>query len=139
MIVMPPGQTYDPATDKAFLFSQGDNEPFGAAMILMNGSPQPNTMRLKTGTAYRLRFINITPSVDNLRVSLRSGGNPVQWLPIAKDAEDLKGAKPRTADQMIAVGETYDFEYRAEAAGELTLVGLSPGDNRRAVQTLIFQ
>jgi hypothetical protein len=40
---------------------------------------------------------------------------------------------------MIAVGETYDFEYRAEAAGELTLVGLSPGDNRRAVQTLIFQ
>ena len=139
MIVMPPGQTYDPATDKAFLFSQGGNEPFGAAMILMNGSPQPNTMRLKTGTAYRLRFINITPSVDNLRVSLRSGGNPVQWLPIAKDAEDLKGAKPRTADQMIAVGETYDFEYRAEAAGELTLVGLSPGDNRRAVQTLIFQ
>ena len=53
LIVLPPGQTYDPATDKAFLFSQGPNEPFGAAMILMNGVPQPNTLRLKVGATYR--------------------------------------------------------------------------------------
>jgi len=39
---------------------------------------------------------------------------------------------------MIAVGETFDFEYRADGPEELMLVGLNPGDNRRAVQTLIF-
>ncbi len=139
LIVMPAGQTFDPATDKPFIFSQGANEPFGAAMILMNGSPQPNTLRLKAETTYRFRFINITPSIDNLRVSLRSGGNPVEWRPIAKDAADVKGSAPRPADQAIAVGETFDFEYRATSPQELTLVGLSPGDNRRAVQTLIFQ
>jgi hypothetical protein len=44
----------------------------------------------------------------------------------------------RDADQMVAVGETYDFEYRAAGPEELTLTGISPGDNRRAVQTLVF-
>ena len=40
LIVLPKGQTYDPATDKVF-FQQGPNEPFGAAMMLMNGTPEP--------------------------------------------------------------------------------------------------
>jgi hypothetical protein len=39
---------------------------------------------------------------------------------------------------MIAVSETYDFEYTATSPQQLTLEGLSPNDNRRAVQTLIF-
>jgi hypothetical protein len=39
---------------------------------------------------------------------------------------------------MIAVGETFDFEYKATSPQELTLEGINPGDNRRAVQTLIF-
>jgi FtsP/CotA-like multicopper oxidase with cupredoxin domain len=138
LIVLPPGVKYDPATDKSFLFSQSANEPFGAAMILMNGAPQPANMRLQTGVTYRLRFINITPSVNNLRVSLRKAGSPVQWREIAKDAADVKGTPRKEADQLITVGETFDFEYRAEAAEELTLTGLSPNDNRRAVQTLIF-
>jgi FtsP/CotA-like multicopper oxidase with cupredoxin domain len=138
MIVLPPGATYNPATDKSFLFSQSANEPFGGPMLLMNGMPQPATVRLTAGVTYRLRFVNITPSVNNLRVSLRRGGEPVQWKPIAKDAANLKDAPMRLADQLITVGETFDFEYRAAGAEELTLTGLSPNDNRRAVQTLIF-
>ncbi len=138
LIVMPPGQTYDPLTDKSFLFSLGPNEPFGAALLLMNGVPQPATLRLHTGTTYRFRFINITPTMDNLRVSLRSAGTEVQWRLVAKDAADVKGSLAQQADQMVAVGETYDFEYRAPAPQELTLTGLSPGDNRVAVQTVIF-
>jgi len=138
LIVLPPGQTYDPATDKSFLFSQGPNEPFGNAMILMNGVPQPNTMQLRTGVTYRFRFINITPSVNNLRVSLKRSGTLVQWRLVAKDAADVPGTSFKPADQMIAVGETFDFEYKATWAQELTLEGINPGDNRRAVQTLIF-
>ena len=138
LIVMPPGQTYDPATDKSFMFSQSANEPFGAAMILMNGAPQPGTLQLKTDTTYRFRFINITPSVNNLRVSLESAGSPVQWRELSKDAANVKSTPTLKADQMIAVGETYDFEYRATSPQELTLVGLSPNDHRRAVQTLVF-
>jgi FtsP/CotA-like multicopper oxidase with cupredoxin domain len=138
LIVLPPGQTYDPATDKSFVFSQGPNEPFGAALIMMNGSPQPNALQLKTGTTYRFRFVNITPSVNNLQVSLRNEGSPVEWRLISKDAANVAGSPMRQADQMIAVAETYDFEYTATSPQRLTLEGLSPNDNRRAVQTLIF-
>lgn len=138
LIVLPPGQTYDAATDKSFLFSLSPGEPFGAGLLLMNGVPQPAMLRLKTGTRYRFRFINITPTMDNLRVSLRSAGTPVQWRLIAKDASNLKPPPIQRADQMVAVGETYDFEYQAQSPQELTLTGLSPNDNRAAVQTLIF-
>ncbi len=138
LIVLPPGQTYDPATDKSFLFSQGPNEPFGAALIMMNGVPQPNTLQLRVGTTYHFRFINITPSVNNLQVSLRNASVPVQWRELAKDAAVVSGTMMKTADQMIAVGETYDFEYKATSPQQLTLEGINPGDNRRAVQTLIF-
>jgi len=42
------------------------------------------------------------------------------------------------ADQEIAVSETFDFEYMATSDQELTLVGLSPNNGRRAVQTILF-
>ena len=140
LIVMPPGRTYDPATDKDFLFSQSPGDPFGAAMLLMNGVPQPRTMALLTGTTYRFRFINITPSVANLRVSLRRTGVPVEWRAVAKDAVDLPAADAtmRQADQQISVGETYDFEVEATAPVELTIEGVQPSDTRRVVQTVVF-
>jgi len=138
LIILPRGQKYDPATDKSFLMSLSPNDPFGAGLLLMNGVPQPGTMRLVTGKTYRFRFANITPTMDNMRISLQSAGSPVQWRLIAKDASDVKNAPLTKADQMIAVGETFDFEYQATSAQELTMVGLDPGNNHRATQTLIF-
>ena len=140
LIVMPPGRTHDSATDKAFLFSQSPGAPFGAAMLLMNGVPQPRVMELTTGTKYRFRFMNITPSVANLRVSLRQAGVPVEWRAVAKDAVDLtpSEATMKRADLQISVGETYDFEFEATGPMELTLEGVQPNDTRRVVQTLVF-
>lgn len=139
LIVMPPGKTYDAATDKAFLFSQGPNDPYGAALLLMNGVPQPVTLQLRAETKYRFRFINITPSVANLRVSLKKNGTPVEWRPVAKDTVDLPPTTPmKTAELQVSVSETYDFEYEADVPQELTLEGIQPNDNRRVVQTLIF-
>jgi FtsP/CotA-like multicopper oxidase with cupredoxin domain len=140
LIVVPAGQTYDPATDRAFLFSQSPGDPFGAAMLLMNGVPQPNTIQLRTGTRYRFRFINITPSVANLRVSLRKSGEPVQWRAVARDAVDLPASQAtmRLAELQVSVGETFDFEYVADSPGQLTLEGIQPNDTRRVVQTLVF-
>jgi FtsP/CotA-like multicopper oxidase with cupredoxin domain len=140
LIVVPAGQAHDPATDRAFLFSQSPGDPFGAAMLLMNGVPQPNTIQLRTGTTYRFRFINITPSVANLRVSLRKSGEPVRWRALARDAADLPPAQAtmRPAELQISVGETFDFEYTASSPEELTLEGIQPNDTRRVVQTLVF-
>ena len=71
-------------------------------------------------------------------MALRQAGRSVEWRQIAKDAADVPPGTIRVADQEIAVGETFDFEYRATAPRELTLEGWNPNDNRRAVQTLVF-
>jgi manganese oxidase len=138
VIVMPPGQKYDPTSDRPFIYSQGPNEPYGNATLLANGTPQPNAMQLKVGTTYRFRFMNITPALDNLRISLRQSGSPVQWRLVAKDSVDVPHASMMLADQEVAIGETFDFEYTATSPGQLTLEGIQPNDTRRTVQTLIF-
>ena len=140
MIVLPPGQSYDPSSDKSFLFSVSPLEPYGSRLLLMNGAPQHPRMRLPAGRTCRFRFMNITPAVDSLHVSLRDSDGPVLWAPRAKDGEAIVGGAPQRAVQHIAIGETFDFEYVAEGNEELTLEGwASPGNGQRVVQTLIFE
>ena len=50
----------------------------------------------------------------------------------------MRDGGPQRAEQHVAVGETFDFEYRAAGPGELRLEALSPNDGRRAVQALVF-
>lgn len=138
MIVLGPDERYNPETDKSFLMSLSPPEPFGGSILLVNGTPQPPVQRLKAGVTYRFRFMNITPMLDQLHVALRGTTESVRWLPLAKDAVNVKDARPRKAIQQVAVGETYDFEYRSPAAQELRLEAWSPGSNRQVIQTLVF-
>jgi manganese oxidase len=118
LIVLEPGQKYDPEHDRTFVFSEGKYDPFGY-LLLVNGYPQPDPIDLHTGTVYRLRLINISDNAADLRVRLANNGVPVQWKVIAKDGAALPQAQLRssTADMGITVGETYDVEYRAETPG----------------------
>jgi len=118
LIVLEPGQKYDPEHDKTFVFGMGKYDPFGF-LLLVNGHPQPDPVELHTATRYRLRFINITDNAADLRLRLTSKGLPVQWKVIAKDGADLPPAqlKSSAADMGITVGETYDVEYQAESPG----------------------
>jgi hypothetical protein len=42
------------------------------------------------------------------------------------------------ADQLITVGETYDFEYEAGAPEELAIEAYLPGPKVRVTQGLLF-
>jgi FtsP/CotA-like multicopper oxidase with cupredoxin domain len=141
LIVMPPGQNFDPATDLNFLFSRGTVEPFGL-MLLINGHAQPLALQLKTGMKYRFRLTNITPNDVNLRVALRQlSGTPVKWRALAKDGADLPATAAilKPADQFVTVGETWDFEYQASEAQELALEIYLPGVAKlRTTQGLAF-
>jgi FtsP/CotA-like multicopper oxidase with cupredoxin domain len=118
LIVLEPGQKYDPEHDRTFIFSMGKYAPFGF-LLLVNGHPQPDPVELHTSTRYRLRLINITDNSADLRVRLMNKGVPVQWKVIAKDGADLPPAQLRfsTADMGITVGETYDVEFEADTPG----------------------
>ena len=115
LIVLEPGQKYDPEHDKTFVFAIGRYAPFGA-MLIVNGSPEPAPMELHSGTRYRLRLINITTNESDLRVQLESKNAPVRWNVIAKDGADLPLVQRASsmADMAMTVGSTCDVEYESD-------------------------
>ena len=106
----------------------GRNRP-----LEINGRNNPDTLVLHVGRAARLRLINLTtvniaPEVlltsrpDSAATSMRDT-MMVRWTMVAKDGFDVppgvRGAVP--AWQIVAQGETYDFEYTPSVPGNLRL------------------
>jgi FtsP/CotA-like multicopper oxidase with cupredoxin domain len=101
--------------------------------IEINGMIDPDTVVLRSGRAYRMRFIGMPVRFPSATLSLTarpdsSGRNLrdsliVRWTPVAKDGADLPAAArvPRAAQQIVSIGETYDFEFRPERSGNLRL------------------
>ena len=142
LIVLEPGEKFDPATDKVFLVTfQGIRD--ARNFLALNGSPQPRPVRLETGTKYRLRFINLTTNQVDLVVSLRNEKDnaPVRWRARAKDGQDLPPQQrvEKEAKQAITVGETYDFELQPSEPGELTLEVRAPFDRRVVLEPIFIR
>ncbi|HEX9895917.1 MAG TPA: multicopper oxidase domain-containing protein [Gemmatimonadales bacterium] len=120
IIVLEPGQRYDPGTDHVFLVSwTGEGEP---PRILVNGDSVTRTLKLRAGVKHRFRFINISPAIGP-RFFLMRDSTQQSWRPVAKDGADLPAnqALPRPAMVGANVGEIYDVEWMPEAPGEYTL------------------
>src|SRR5262249_18836308 len=100
IIVLDPGQKYDPETDRVMFFGTagaGQNFVLGPfPNILLNGKKQPDAMNLKAGTRYRFRFFNLAGDIPTM-VSLKSGAGdkaaPVSWKATAKDGYPLPAAQ----------------------------------------------
>jgi FtsP/CotA-like multicopper oxidase with cupredoxin domain len=119
IIVTDAGETFDPATDHVVVLgrngtiTEGTSPLQDADSVLINGERTP-LLVWKAGARHRVRLINITPD-DIFAVSLQTSEGPVTWTPLTKDGANLPAAAsaPGPARQVIAVGETYDFEYQA--------------------------
>jgi len=122
LIVMEPGQKFDPKVDKVFIIGRSGPDESKNPQLL-NGSSQPGPLTLKAGTRYRFRFINIGTNDSDTWVSLLSDSKLVLWRALAKDGWTLPDAQAtfRPARQGITVGETYDFEFVPERRGNLSL------------------
>src|SRR6476469_328244 len=96
IIVLEPGERFDPVTDKVFFFGtagSGTNPVFGPfPSFVMNGKTQPEAMNFKAGTRYRLRLFNLAGDTP-LQVSLDAGEAPVNWRPVAKDGFPLPSSQ----------------------------------------------
>jgi FtsP/CotA-like multicopper oxidase with cupredoxin domain len=138
LIVLPPGEKFDPTADLTFVFSIGD---FGALkeIALINGTPQSKTLQLQAGKNYRFRFINISTNNQGMQVSLRGTDGLVEWLKVAKDGVDLPQTEhPTKAQQTITVGETCDVRFSASKPQDLLLDLLLPAQKIHITQTLAF-
>lgn len=122
LIVLEPGQKFDPETDKIFVISRsGPNESKDPQ--LLNGLAQPGPLTLKAGTRYRFRFVNIGTNDSDTSIALLEDGKPVRWRALAKDGWTLADAQAtvQPSQQTITVGETYDFEFVPEQRMKLRL------------------
>jgi len=122
IVVLEPGHRFDARTDHVFVASW-DWDYDGAPHVLVNGdSVSSPAMEMRVGETHRFRFINIGPA-DPMFYSLRRDTTVVTWRALAKDGADLphNQATERAARLFIDVGETYDFEFTPERAGEYVL------------------
>jgi FtsP/CotA-like multicopper oxidase with cupredoxin domain len=147
LIVLEPGQRFDPATDHVFIVSMdGPSVPGQRPPYVLNGiatsvpPPAPGhvAVPLREGVPNRLRLINITPNNAALSFALTDGSKPVSWTAVAKDGADLPPAQriSREARQLVSVGETYDFEIQPVASQRLWLE-VRMGSGAWAVQALL--
>ena len=127
LIVLPPGEKFDPENDRVLVISRAGP---GETPIWLNGSRSPEIASFKAGQKYRLRIINIVPENPPVDVGLKIAGIAANWRPIAKDGADLPAGQRELcpARFTIGVGETYDFEFSAERAGELALEVIRPAN-----------
>ena len=118
LIVVEPGERWDPARDLLFLISETDR---GA--LLVNGSAAALQKDLRVGTKYRIRVADIAAYRQSLFARVVRDTSLVSWRPIARDGFTLPGnqAVTRPSFATVASGETADFELTPSAPGELRL------------------
>ena len=120
LIVLGPGEEYDPDTDHILLLGWGG--PGEDAPPFLNGSAAPDPIELRRGETHLLRLINITPS-NNQIIRLYRGDELAEWRLYSKDGAKVADhqAVMRPADQYFGAGETYDFELEAPGVEDLRL------------------
>ena len=141
IIVLEPGQQYNPARDH--LFVAGWDGPGAGGRLaplptVVNGEARPGPLTLAAGVPHRLRFVNIGVA-GRFAISIFRDSTLASWRRLAKDGADLplSQAVRGPARQVIEVGETFDAEFAA-APGEYRLV-FGPPKAPFWVRRLIFK
>jgi FtsP/CotA-like multicopper oxidase with cupredoxin domain len=123
IVVLEPGRRFDRRRDHLLVIGwDGRTRAPALPHILVNGDSLPEPLALDAGVTHRLRFVNIGPG-GVIRMTLLRDSVPVSWEGLAKDGADLPPGQAiqRPAALLIAVGETYDFEF-TPTRGEYRLV-----------------
>jgi FtsP/CotA-like multicopper oxidase with cupredoxin domain len=118
LIVLEPGETWDPSRDLLFVISDDDK-----GGLLINGSASPPPGDLRVGTTYRIRVADIAAFRQNLFVRIMRDSSTVVWRPVARDGFTLPTAQTalRPSSARVSSGQTADFQFIPENEGELKL------------------
>jgi FtsP/CotA-like multicopper oxidase with cupredoxin domain len=138
IVVLPPGQRFDTATDHLVVIGwDGEETP---VHLLLNGDSIPPPLRLAAGQDHRFRLVNIGVA-GRLQVAILRDSLPATWRPVAKDGADLPTAlaTERRAVQGVQAGETYDFLFRPDGPGRYSLRVVFPVAPSSVVQTLLVE
>ena len=120
VVVLEPGQSFDPRTDHVLVFSMAGPD-LDIAPIVANNGADP-ALVLEAGLEHRIRIINITAD-DLVQMEIHDADGPVSWRVVAIDGADVPvghgGEHP--ASLVTGPGETVDVMIRPRA-GDLRLI-----------------
>ena len=122
LLVVDSPATYDPTHDLVLLVSV-PRRGADSGVVFINGSATPAPLDMKVGDRYRLRFINIHTFRPSMRMRLLRGDALLSWRAVAKDGMDLPADQAIAGPSAIQMGngETYDFEFIPDGAGDIRL------------------
>jgi FtsP/CotA-like multicopper oxidase with cupredoxin domain len=123
IIVLEPGQRWDPSTDHPILITSPWTWEDGRNAVLVNGSAAPPPLVLRAGVRQRLRIINMTTRRPALRLELRGDSTLLPWRELARDGADFPESRraARAAVYQISIGQTFDVEIMSNTSGDLHL------------------
>lgn len=123
IIVLNPGERFDPAHDHSILVSSPADEVAASGVVLMNATNQPAPLTLRVGETMRVRIINMTLRRSGIRVRLAQGATGVPLRIVAKDGAAVPQAIAQSPPmaQLLSIGETIDVMVTAETVGDLNL------------------
>ena len=126
LVVLRPGQKFDSATDHVFVLGwDGPTEP--PRRWLINGDTVGPPIEIAARVPQRFRFVDIAPA-GRVVFSIVHDSSVVSWRPLAKDGAayppGISVSGP--AKRRLNVGETFDAEFIAPAAGEYELTMGAP-------------
>lgn len=114
LLVLEPDERYDRSTDLTMMIGLVPNGRAGY-MRALNGATTPEPVRVRAGSTYRLRILNMLLAAP-VSIELAKADSSIErWRPISKDGATVPAAASivRPARLRMGVGETYDFEWTA--------------------------
>jgi manganese oxidase len=145
LLVLEPGETYDPATDLVMLL--GELVTDGEFGLGINGRPvaaqdgviELPPLELRAGARHRFRFINLFPA-EPVRLVMNADGTS-DWHGHGKDGALLPPALRTRPDGEIrvGVGEALDFEWTPAWPGNALIVVRSNDRERTIRQPLVVR
>jgi manganese oxidase len=116
LIVVNPGETFDPDRDHIIFVTHPRSSDDQGKFVLVNGLNPAESLELWSGVKQRFRLVNFHTFSANLRFEIRDDSGLLSWRAVAKDGRDLPESQQtvRPAQQVVSIGETFDFEYTPE-------------------------
>ena len=110
LIVLEPGERYDPAVDRTVLMTSPTSFADQRTTVWVGANLDEGPLTLRAGVPYRLRFINMTVRRPRLLVQLMHGETVRPWRVLAKDAIPLDATRDlQPTFRQVAIGETLDL------------------------------
>jgi FtsP/CotA-like multicopper oxidase with cupredoxin domain len=135
IIVLQPGQKFDPETDHVFTLGWHGTKP----TVYLNGDSVPPPVRMRYGKLQRLRFVNIG-AAGAFVFTLKQDSTTVTWRPAAKDGAALPADEQviGPAVRRLTTGETFDAEWMPKKRGTYA-IAIRPGGAKNSSLPLVTQ